>query len=59
MGKFRVSHIYNLSRHTVILASASDDEGEEVMRPMHFSFREAPADPLQTRSYRETLGDVV
>ena len=58
-GRLQVFHTYNLSRHTVILASASDDEGEEVMRPMQFSFKEAPAGALRTWSYRDTLGDVV
>ena len=58
-GKFCVSHIYDLSRHIVILASVSDDDGKEVMRPMPCSFKHAPADPLVTWSYHKTLGDVV
>ena len=58
-GRLQVFHTYNFSRHTVILASASDDEGEEVMRPMHSSFKEAPAGALRTWLYRETLGDMV
>ena len=58
-GKFRVSHIYDLSPDILILASISDDEGNEVMRPMPCSLRNAPADPLVTWSYRKTLDNVV
>ena len=59
MGRLKVSHTYSLTRHTVTLASVSDGEGGEVMRPMPFIFEDVPAGALRTWLYRYSLGDVV
>ena len=58
-GESPVSHIYDLSSDILILASVSDEEGNEVMRPTPFRLRSAPAEPLVTWFFRKTLGDLV
>ena len=57
-GESPVYHISELSADIVVLASFSDDEGNEVMGPMPVRLQSAPEEHLVTWFVRKTLGDL-
>ena len=57
-GESPVYHISELSADIVVLASFSDDEGNEVTGPMPVCLQHAPEEHLVTWFFRKTQGEL-